>query len=257
MAPAVLEERSIIIQKYDSEARSTTRPILFIHGPGSSTAIWEPIIPLMRFRTRITFDLPGHGQSAVLDEPLTPKSISSLVSAILTRAEVEQADVVAHAGGCSIAIQFALDYPEMVARLVLMGPPPLPVATEKLDSAIQAFRSGNGFETWREMIPSLLGEKSRGDEEILQKLKVMTDQVTAEGLIAFIECMKGCHLEPGMLRQQISTSVVRGREDTMSSAEVCAKMAELTGGMIVEVDTGHFFTLEDPQLIAKTISEIL
>lgn len=46
------------------ERRGTGKPLLLIHGLGSSRAAWTPILPLLRHRELILVDLPGHGASA-------------------------------------------------------------------------------------------------------------------------------------------------------------------------------------------------
>lgn len=43
------------------ERRGTGRPLLLVHGLGSSRAAWTPILPLLPNRELILVDLPGHG----------------------------------------------------------------------------------------------------------------------------------------------------------------------------------------------------
>lgn len=45
------------------ERRGTGKPLLLIHGLGSTRAAWNPVLPLLRNRELILLDLPGHGAS--------------------------------------------------------------------------------------------------------------------------------------------------------------------------------------------------
>lgn len=45
------------------ERRGTGKPLLLVHGLGSSRAAWNPVLPLLPNRELILVDLPGHGAS--------------------------------------------------------------------------------------------------------------------------------------------------------------------------------------------------
>lgn len=45
------------------ERRGTGKPLLLVHGLGSSRAAWTPVLPLLTDRKIILVDLPGHGAS--------------------------------------------------------------------------------------------------------------------------------------------------------------------------------------------------
>ena len=45
------------------ERRGTGKPLLLIHGLGSTRAAWAPVLPLLPGRELILLDLPGHGSS--------------------------------------------------------------------------------------------------------------------------------------------------------------------------------------------------
>lgn len=45
------------------ERRGTGKPLLLIHGLGSSRGAWTPVLPLLPHRELILIDLPGHGAS--------------------------------------------------------------------------------------------------------------------------------------------------------------------------------------------------
>ena len=105
------------------EARGVGDAVLCIHG----AIIADSFAPLMRepalagYRL-IRYRRRGYGAS---DPPAGMPTIAEQVSdarALLEHLRVPQAHVVAHSGGGPIAIQLALDAPDVVHSLVLLEP---------------------------------------------------------------------------------------------------------------------------------------
>lgn len=53
------------------------------------------------------------------------------------------------------------------------------------------------------------------------------------------------------------TLVIFGTEDSMSNRKACESVQQATNGRLVEVATGHYFTLEDPQTTGTALIEFL
>ena len=96
--------------------------VLMIHGLGSSSNLWTPVMPVLaRYRT-IRPDLPGAARSSRVEGPL---SIERFVSAMLRVAQevgVERAHVGGHSLGTIIAMHLAVAAPKLVRSLALFGP---------------------------------------------------------------------------------------------------------------------------------------
>src|SRR5258708_8888907 len=99
-------------------------PILLIHGFISSTLIWDEVfLPLAAAGFRVVApDLPGYGYS---DKPrhaeYTIESQARTVIGLMDRLGIEKAALVGASYGGAIAAAIALDHPERVSRLVLVG----------------------------------------------------------------------------------------------------------------------------------------
>jgi len=99
-------------------------PILLIHGFISSTLIWDEVfLPLAQGGFRVIApDLLGYGYS---DKPrhaeYTIESQARTVIGLMDRLGIEQAALVGASYGGAIAAAIALDHPERVSRLVLVG----------------------------------------------------------------------------------------------------------------------------------------
>jgi len=97
-------------------------PLLFIHGLGSSARDWELQTPYFsRTYQVITCDLRGHGQS---DKPPGPYSIALFaadLAGLLRALALPPAHVVGISLGGGVALQLALDYPQLLRSLVVVN----------------------------------------------------------------------------------------------------------------------------------------
>ncbi|RYG38621.1 MAG: alpha/beta hydrolase [Burkholderiales bacterium] len=113
-------------------------PVVLIHG--NATMIHDWIISgaldaLARSHRVIAFDRPGFGYSdRPRDQIWTPKAQADVLRAALSRLDVTDATVIGHSLGTQVAIALALDHPEAVGRLILLGG--YYFATPRLDVAI-------------------------------------------------------------------------------------------------------------------------
>ncbi len=95
-------------------------PVVLLHGFASAIENWTTIIPVLKARHRvIALDLKGFGWSDRPESDYSPQAQARLVKAVLDERGVGKAAVVAHSWGTSVAMAFALEYPDQVSRLVL------------------------------------------------------------------------------------------------------------------------------------------
>jgi pimeloyl-ACP methyl ester carboxylesterase len=100
-------------------------PLVFIHGLGSSTRDWEyQVDDFSPSYEAITFDLRGHGQSDKPEGPYTIPMFAADTAALLKELGVESAHVVGVSLGGAVALQLALDHPEMVKTLTVVNSAP-------------------------------------------------------------------------------------------------------------------------------------
>ncbi len=107
------------------DAGDENAPVLIlIHGFISSTLIWSDVfLPLAEAGYRvIALDLPGYGYSdKPADGRYTIDSQAYAVIGLMNRLEIDEATIVGASYGGAVAATVALDYPERVSRLVLIG----------------------------------------------------------------------------------------------------------------------------------------
>jgi 3-oxoadipate enol-lactonase len=99
--------------------------LVFIHGLGSSTRDWEFQIPAFSKQYQvITFDLRGHGQSAMPEGPYSIEMFTDDLAGLLEGLHVKSAHLVGISLGGAIAFQFALAYPTTVKTLTIVNSGP-------------------------------------------------------------------------------------------------------------------------------------
>ena len=113
--------RKVAGLEYDT--RGDGEPVLFIHGAiiadSFAPVTEEPTLAeyrLIRYRRR------GYGQSDPPSDPPTIEEQARDARALLDRLDADRAHVVADSGGGPIALQLAIDAPQVVRSLVLIEP---------------------------------------------------------------------------------------------------------------------------------------
>jgi pimeloyl-ACP methyl ester carboxylesterase len=97
--------------------------LVFIHGLGSCLMAWERNLAEMQTYYRcLALDLPGYGQSCKGE--ITPGMgyYADCISQFLAGLGIEKCILVGHSMGGQIALTTALNYPDLVEKLVLAAP---------------------------------------------------------------------------------------------------------------------------------------
>lgn len=96
-------------------------PILFLHGLGSSSSDWAPVLPAFEVRHRVILaDLPGHGKSGV-GASLSVDTMAGEIAALLESLHERPAHVVGLSLGGCVALARALRSPGRVRSLTLVN----------------------------------------------------------------------------------------------------------------------------------------
>ncbi|MCD0453011.1 alpha/beta fold hydrolase [Actinocorallia sp. API 0066] len=102
-------------------------PVLLLHGGGpgaSGVSNYARNIDALAQRFRVLVpDMPGYGRSSKdLDNSDPFGSLAAAIRGLLDALDIERAHLVGNSYGGACALRLALDTPERVGRMVLMGP---------------------------------------------------------------------------------------------------------------------------------------
>lgn len=99
-----------------------TGPVLvFLHGAGDQAGAWSKVAPAFMDKYRVmVLDLPGHGESAPAEGPLSVGTIVNGVGAVLDQ-QTGSLTIVGNSLGGWVAMLYAREHPERIARLVVIN----------------------------------------------------------------------------------------------------------------------------------------
>ncbi|MCX7802338.1 MAG: alpha/beta hydrolase [Meiothermus ruber] len=112
---------------YDSGPVQAPGPtFLLIHGLGDEADSWRKVFPLLTGQGRVVApDLPGFGRSEHPRRAYTLNFFADTLAALLDNLKVPQAVLVGSSLGAAVALRLAQRRADLVARLVLVGGPPM------------------------------------------------------------------------------------------------------------------------------------
>ena len=126
-------------------------PLVLLHEGVVDSRIWEPVVPLLAERHRvIRYDQRGFGRSPMPDGPYSV--VADLVS-VLDAAGANKAALVAASRGGAIALTTALERPERVSALVLLGSglPGAPLDVDWTPEQIARWEQAEADDDWPTM----------------------------------------------------------------------------------------------------------
>ena len=104
------------------EVRGEDEPIIFSHGWMCDCSVWNSQIEFFAKKYKVVaYDQRGHGRS---DKPKGDYSIQTLsndMHSLIQKLKLEKVTLVGHSMGGMAALVFALDHPDKVSKLVLVG----------------------------------------------------------------------------------------------------------------------------------------
>ena len=102
-------------------------PVLFVHGGGGFAAQWTPLLARIRGRRILAVDRPGCGLTSGFDNrgvDLRTHAIDFLAGT-LDELAIDAVDIVANSMGATWSVWLALERPDRVRSLALLGSPAL------------------------------------------------------------------------------------------------------------------------------------
>ena len=238
-------------------------PIVFIHGFLYSSSTFTPVLSHLSARTRVIFDLEGRGQSTL--EPTASWSLDSGVSTIaLVLSHFgyppgTQVDVVAHSqGGISLAVFFSQSANPStsykIRRLVLMGPADPAEPPEMALAFAHQVRSQTA-EDLALCLLSWLGADTKSNPELLSTISNNLLANVSHNRPFVFRMINATTSAPGILTARSFVEelwMMFGRQDGYFGWSV-----RTMAGLTKDVDTGHFFTWENPEATGRALQEIL
>lgn len=241
------------------EIKGTGKPLVLLHGYLENLKMWQNLEKeLSRSYQVILLDLPGHGQSDVLEEVHTMELMANQVQETLDYLDISEAMFVGHSMGGYVILALAELYPTLVKSFVLLNSTSISDSEEKKAQRLKAVETAQkNLDTLIKMsIPTLFAEQNLPQlKKEVEFTKDLARETPLEGVTA---ALKGMRLRPdrSLLLDEFQgeIGVVLGEFDKAISTEEFLKILPKKKSIqVLELPTGHMAHLEAPEETLKFI----
>jgi len=229
-------------------------PLLLVHGAGGTHDHWPEALRRLPGRRVIAVDLPGHGGSPLPGERSVPAYAGRLLD-LLDALGIARVVVGGHSMGGAIALTLALEAPERIAALLLVGTgarlrvtPAILLASADPARSRQVANAVAGFSFGAGASPQLL--RAHADGVAAAAPGILHGDFTACDAFDAMERL-------GAIRAP--ARIVVGAEDRLTPPRYAAFLRErLPGdGLLTVPGAGHMVTWEAPEAVTAEGSLLL
>jgi 3-oxoadipate enol-lactonase len=236
-------------------------PIVMVHGLGGTSNVWQAQAKALSQHFKVIRpDLPGSGRSRH-EGKLSIDGFVQELKALFDKHSIDKATLVGHSLGTLIVQHFAVKYPELVARLVLVGPVKAPADNARQGPRDRAQKvRAEGMESIADTVVAAATSPSDQVQRSIAPamIRELLMRQPAEAYAASCEALSEAQ-EPNQQAISCPTLLVVGADDKVGPPAVAREIASrLPDARIVEVpDAGHWLTLEQPAAVTDAIASFL
>ncbi len=163
-------------------------PLILVHGYTESLKIWNDYKESLSEKCRlILIDLPGHGNSSIIDSVHTMELLADSIKAVLDYLKIEKTIMIGHSMGGYVSLAFARKYSRMLKGLGLFHSTSLADSDETKkarEKSIEAIhKNHSGF--LLNFIPSLFAPETKDlFQNEIQQLIEEASRIKPESLVA-------------------------------------------------------------------------
>lgn len=244
--------------------------LVLIHG---WTNDWSGFIPLMKELSGfqiLAVDLPGYGESTELKEEYTIEKIADVLAGLLKQLGTKADILCCVSMGTVIGVEFANKYPELLKKLILIGPPIIRydwLPSKIYRDMVRLFDINAISRTLAKKVISnnLYGHVTakylnmyKYDRELIDAYGLRgRKKVKKNALFQMGKAMYNFHMKNEMLKLKTPTLVVFGKFDKLidlSAGEVLQEVMKNVKVVWV-TNAGHVVWFERPREAAHAIQE--
>jgi pimeloyl-ACP methyl ester carboxylesterase len=246
------------------EAYGRGSPVILLHGWLGSWNYWLGTMEALsnRYRT-YALDFWGFGDSGKRRESYFVTDFVSLVEQFMDRLGIEQAPIVGHSMGGTVALSVALTYPHRVSKVSVVGSP---IVGSSLNIFLQlAGRPWIAVLVWNNPTLLQLGIKLFSPR-ITRDWRGWYDMIirdlsrtTLESFFSSIGSLRDTDLRSQLSQLTIPTMGVYGKGDNIVAPHQAKLIAEgVPNGRIIMVENAkHFVMLDQPEEFNQTLINFL
>ncbi len=243
------------IYAFEHLARTPQCPsIVLIHGAGGTHLHWPPQIRRLPDAQVYAIDLPGHGKS----EGRGRQSITDYVESTLAwldERKIHQAVFVGHSMGGAVALTMAIQHPERVLALGLVGTS----ARLRVDPVLLA--NTNHPETFPSAIHTII-ERAFGPQAPQRLIQLATKRMAEIRPVVLHSDFLACDafdVMRSVVEIQVPCLVLCGENDLLTPPRHAQYLADQLPNAESQIlpQAGHMLQLEEPAAVAQALTNLL
>jgi pimeloyl-ACP methyl ester carboxylesterase len=236
-------------------------PVVLVHGLGDDHRAWRRVVaPLMLRRRVLLYDFRGHGETGLGEADGTLRQLGDDLVALLDALAVQRATIAGFSLGGTIAMRAAIDHPDRIAALALVGTSSRvngaardwyeqrAALVDRDDPTLRAVLDGDTEDVYRNR-----------PEEIPDGLEIRrASTADPRGYANACRAMASLHARPlddELAAIRVPTVIIAGASDQHCPPRAGEIIAERIAGSRLEIlsDTGHPLPVERPAEVAAAI----
>jgi 3-oxoadipate enol-lactonase len=239
------------------------RAVVFLHAFAVSGAMWQPQVDRLAGKgcDVIRVDLRGHGRSSSPPAPYTIDQIAKDIVGLIEHLELEDVCLVGLSTGGRVATHIAINYPESIAKLVLVSTKSEPAREiiNELAELNSIAESGNlplAVSRWYQ------GHYKRLEDAAPQLYQALIDEWAgrpASGFVGAARAITEMESVTALIPKiHVPTLAVAGEQDTACQPYLAWYERSIPDcrGVIIPY-SGHFVNIEQPQKFNDALLDFL
>ncbi len=236
--------------------------VVLLHGFGEDGTIWKGQYSLFPQHQLIVPDLPGTGDSDLLED-MSMESMAGAVKAIITAesGDESKAVVIGHSMGGYITLAFAEQYPEALLAFGLFHSTAFADSEEKKETrrkGVRFIQQHGAAEFLKTATPNLYAPASREvHPEWLAEHLATAHNFSADSLVSYYMAMINRPDRTLVLAEsKVPVLFVMGRHDAAAPLEDILKQCHLPGLSYIHIleGAGHMGMIEEKDNTAQLLS---
>jgi pimeloyl-ACP methyl ester carboxylesterase len=257
--PAREVQRAKSSRDVGGAALAAGTPLVLLHGAGGNLMHWPGELRRLPGCAVVALDLPGHGHSEGATQPHdgdVPRDIGAYAQVVARFAEVlslPRFALAGHSMGGAVALELALQRPEMLAGLILVATGArLPVTPELLCAIQDDYEGAVGL---------LAGwsQGTRSDPNTMRIYQQRLREVDPRVLYRDYAACNAWDRTADLGRIKAPALVVCGEADRMTPLHYSLDLLQgiKTAQLVIVPGAGHMVMLEQPAFVACEVQQFL
>lgn len=241
------------------------RPVVLVHGVGMNQQVWAPqIAALAREHEVVTYDLLGHGDSALPPTEARLSHYAAQLHRLLDHLGLATAAVIGHSMGALVALDFAVRHPDRCMALVAMNAVFCRTVAQRqaVMQRAAALRDvgsdANVGDTLRRWFGEPVPESQQAAAVLSREMLKGVHPVGYARTYAVFATADAEHAQT-LAQLRLPALFTTGDGDPNSTPAMSQAMAERVPGaeLVVLPDTRHMMSLTDPQQVNPLLTGFL